>query len=183
MIWEILQNLCALRGRRKENLRWIHSDLSEGRIWVNLHNETRQIVRLSSGRVDLLSNGANDDGVMLSPADKMAGWDFDPSADPREAVRELWELVVDVLACEPENRLLAVCWILTAFFLDFTSEKALLKLSGHTASGKTTAARLLSCLLYGADHVETATVAYYYADAAQNPFLICDNLEAENRER
>jgi hypothetical protein len=72
------------------------------------------------------------------------------------------------------------CWILSAFFLDFTSDKPLLKLSGHTGSGKTTAARLLSSLLYGADHVESATVAYYYADASHNPYLICDNLETED---
>jgi hypothetical protein len=180
MVWQILKNLCVLRGISKGNLRWIHSDLERARVWVNLHNPTRQIARLTPGRAEVLPNGGNEDAVMLGAADKMEGWDFDPSANPREAVGELSELVVDALACEPENRLLAVCWILTAFFLDFTSEKALLKLSGHTSSGKTTAARLLSCLLYGADHVETATVAYYYADAAQNPFLICDNLETEN---
>jgi len=183
MIWQILRNLCFLRGRQEANLSWIHTDEPKGVIYINLHNGANQIVRLSSGEVDLLSNGSNEAGVMLRVADKMEAIDFEPGADPREAVRLLESLVMEPLACEPENKLFLCCWILVAFFLDYTTDKALLKLSGHTGSGKTTTARILSCLLYGADSVESATVAYYYADAAQNPYLICDNLETENMNR
>ena len=179
----MLRNLCFLRGRREDNLSWIHTDESQGVIYVNLHNAANQIVRLRSGDVDLLSNGSNEAGVMLRVADKMEAIDFEPGADPREAVQLLQRLVMEPLACEPENQLFLCCWILAAFFLDYTTDKALLKLSGHTGCGKTTAARILSCLLYGADYVESATVAYYYADAAQNPYLICDNLETENMNR
>jgi len=147
---------------------------------VNLQDQANRLARLGQGRVEVVPNGSNPDNVMLRMADKMAPINFDPGVNSREAVELFNRLVLEPLACEPENRLLLGCWILTAFFLDLTSEKALLKLSGHTGSGKTTAARLLSCLLYGEDHVESATVAYYYADAARNPYLICDNLETEN---
>ncbi|MGI8784057.1 MAG: hypothetical protein ACR2L2_10475 [Acidobacteriota bacterium] len=157
----------------------IHTDESRGEIYVNLHNAANQIVRLGSGHVDLLSNGSNDASVLLRSADKMQPVQFDAAVNPREAVDALRTLAMEPLACEPENRYFLVSWILTAFLLDYTTDKALLKLSGHTGSGKTTAARILSCLLYGADHVESATVAYYYADAARNPYLICDNLETE----
>jgi hypothetical protein len=113
----------------------------------------------------------------------MEAVNFDSSANLRDAVDLLQRLVMEPLACEPENKYFICCWILTGFFLDYTTDKALLKLSGTTGSGKTTAARILSCLLYGADRVESATVPYYYADASRNPYLICDNLETENMNR
>gem|GEM_PF-896805 len=178
MVWQVMRSRCVLYGRRDADLSWTHA--SRKGFFVNLHNRRNEILCLRNGGVEVLPNGSNRDGVMLRSADKMAPVEFDPGVAPRESVELLRDLVLAPLACEPENRLFQVSWILTAFFLDFTFEKPLLKLSGHTGSGKTTAARILSCLLYGADHVESATVAYCYADSARNPFLICDNLETEN---
>ncbi len=180
MVWQILRSLCFLKGRRETNLSWIHTDMNEGVIYVNLHNQGNQILALKPGRVEVLPNGTNSAGIMLRAADKMRPIELDSTVNPKDSVSLLKELVMDPLACDKENRLFIACWALAAFFLDFTADKALLKLSGHSGSGKTTAARILSCLLYGADHVESATVAYYYADAARNPYLICDNLETEN---
>lgn len=144
MIWQILRNLCYLRGRREGTLGWIYTEEPEGMIYVNLHNPQNQIVRLAAGHVDLLSNGNNDAGVMLRTADKMEPIEFDPEVNPKEAVDLLRTLVMEPLTCEPENRLFLCCWILTAFFLDYTTDKALLKLSGHSESGKTSAASLTS---------------------------------------
>jgi hypothetical protein len=183
MVWQILRSLCFLRGRHSASLSWIHSDEAAGAIYINLHGSDNAILRLSPKRIEVMANGANEAGVILRAADKMREIAFDPVVNPKEAVGLLARLVMEPLACEPENRLFLTCWILTAFFFDFTADKALLKLSGHTGSGKTTAARILCCLLYGADHVESATVACYYADAARNPYLICDNLETEYMNR
>ena len=183
MVWEVLQNLCFLEGRQEAELSWAHADKDSANLYINLHNEKNQVLVLGPGTVEVISNGHNDKGILLRAADKMSAIEFDDSVDPRAAVDLLRRLVMDPLACSAENRLFVVSWILTAFFLSYTTEKALLKLSGHAASGKTTAARLLSCLLYGADHVETSTVAYYYADASQNPFLVADNLETEDLDR
>ncbi len=183
IVWEVLQNLCFLEGRREAELGWVHADKDSGTLFINLHNEANQLVALSAGRVEVLGNGHNEAGILLRAADKMSAIDFDDSVSPRESVDLLRRLVVEPLACSPENRLFVLSWMLTAFLLSYTTERALLKLSGHTGSGKTTAARILSCLLYGADHVESATVAYYYADASRNPFLIADNLETENLDR
>ena len=179
MVWEVLQNLCFFEGRPETDLSWVHADKESGRLYINLHNAENQVLVLGPGTVDSMSNGHNEEGILLRTADKMSPIEFDDSVDPREAVELLRRLVMDPLACSPENRLFVVSWILTAFFLSFTTEKALLKLSGHAGSGKTTAARLL----YGADHVETSTVAYYYADASRNPFLVADNLETEDLDR
>ena len=183
IVWEVLQNLCFLEGRQEAELGWVHADEDSGRLYINLHNEKNQIVAVAADTVEVLKNGHNEAGILLKAADKMAPIEFDDSVDPREAVALLRRLVMDPLACSPENRLFVVSWILTAFFVSYTTEKGLLKLSGHADSGKTTAARLLSCLLYGADHVETSTVAYYYADASRNPFLVADNLETEDLDR
>jgi len=178
MVWQVIRSHCVLYGRRDADLSWTHA--SRTGFYINLHNRRNEIACLRNGAVEVVPNGSNRDGVMLRSADKMAPIEFDPTVTPRESVELLRDLALTPLACEPENKLFLVSWILAAFFLDFTFEKPLLKLSGHTGSGKTTAARILSCLLYGADHVESATVAYCYADTARNPFLICDNLETEN---
>jgi len=181
MVWSVLKSLCLLRGRREPNLSWAYE--SDGSLYINLHDPAHHIVRLGDRDVTVMLNGSNDRGIMLRSADKMEPIEYDPEVNPKESIELLRRLVLEPLACEPENRLFVTCWILTAFFLDFTAERPLLKLSGHTGCGKTTAARVMSCLLYGADYVEWATVAYYYADAAQNPFLTCDNLETDAMNR
>jgi hypothetical protein len=183
VLWQMLRSCCFLKARRSATLSWIHSDEASGAIYLNLHDRESRILRLSPRSIEVLNNGTNEAGVILRSADKMTEIEYHTDVNPKESVELLKRFVLDVLPCEPENRLFLACWILTAFFLDFTSEKALMKFSGHTGSGKTTAARILSCLLYGADHVESATVPYYYADASQNPFLICDNLETEDMNR
>ncbi len=79
------------------------------------------------------------------------------------------------MACRPENRLLLLCWLLSAFFLDYLEDKALLKLSGPTQAGKTTAVRIFSRLLYGKVRMGYNTAAYLYSDSAENPLQICEN--------
>ncbi|ETR69475.1 MAG: hypothetical protein OMM_03905 [Candidatus Magnetoglobus multicellularis str. Araruama] len=64
--------------------------------------------------------------------------------------------------------------------MDFVNAKGILKASGDTSSGKTTAARLLTCLLYKKDMTSTGTVASYYTEAASSPMLIMDNLESKD---
>ena len=135
-------------------------------------------------QVAVFANGDNAADVLLGRAHKMEAIEFDPQADPGEAVRLLKKLVADALACPPEHRLFLVSWLLTAFFLEYTDEKALFRLAGNTKSGKSTAAKILSMMLYGSElHVEAATVAYSYSDASRNPLLLCDNLENENLSR
>jgi len=68
----------------------------------------------------------------------------------------------------------------SAFLLDFAPYMALMKFSGASESGKTTAARMLSVLIYGNEHLGDPSAAAAYAVASQNPMLIIDNLESSD---
>ena len=103
-----------------------------------------------------------------------------PDTDIREGMRLLRELVFNNLTCEKEQRYLILCWVISAFLLDFAPYMALMKFSGATSSGKTTAARLLSLLIYGNEHLGDPSAAAAYAVASQNPLLIIDNLESDD---
>ncbi len=183
-IYSGLQTFCTIHGKQQTTSHWTMASEDDGELYINLHNPSHQVVRLRPGQVDLFPNGDNPAGVLLGRASKMGAIEYDPQADPAESVRLLKRLVADALACPPEHRLFLVSWLLTAFFLEYTDEKALYRLAGNTKSGKSTAAKILSMMLYGSElHVEAATVAYSYSDASRNPLLLCDNLENENLSR
>jgi hypothetical protein len=56
----------------------------------------------------------------------------------------------------------------------FGRHKAILRFSGEGKSGKTSAGRLLSALLYGADHLEAAPSDYLLRAASEHPLLILE---------
>ncbi len=180
-VWKVLGSLCSLEGHRQPARRWTHR--SQDSLYIHLHDDRDRILRLGQGGVEVLQNGDNPDCVLLSPADKMDPIAYEQGVDPRQAAKLFKHLVLDALACPPAERWFVGAWILTAFLLDFSTVKALLKLSGAAESGKTTAARILSTFLYGSNQVEHATVAYLFTDAASNPLLICDDLETADISR
>ena len=179
-LWEMLEYQCLNHGQRMNEVLWSHKGKGDC-IYINLHNDAHQILKLRPDQVEVLPNTANPDGISLGEAGKMLPIEFDPSVKPQEVAPLLQELVLDAMACRPENRLLLLCWLLSAFFLDYLEDKALLKLSGPTQAGKTTAVRIFSRLLYGKVRMGYNTAAYLYSDSAENPLQICENLESKQR--
>jgi DNA primase len=61
--------------------------------------------------------------------------------------------------------------------------QTIMKFSGASASGKTTAAKFLSQLLYGQEELGHVSSAAAYSLASQNPLVILDNLEENDRNK
>jgi len=177
-VWESLASEGYLYGKKIELSSWLQADRVKGAIYVNLNSPGNKIIKISVQGVAEIPNGLNDDGVLLRSAKKIRPVTFMPDADIREGFRLLKDLIFANLACEHEQRYLVLCWILTTFLLDFAPYMALMKFSGPSSSGKTTAAKLLSLLIYGNEHLGHISTAAAYASSSVNPLVIFDNLES-----
>ena len=53
------------------------------------------------------------------------------------------------------------------------------RFEGPAGSGKTTASKLISTLLYGEPQQKKSTYAANYSDGARNPLIVLDNIEVK----
>ncbi len=179
-VWESMASEAYNAGMKIDLASWIHTDRNTDSLFINLNGPNNSILKVSKDQIEEIQNGLNDDGILLRSSRKILPLNFLPDANIREGMTVLKETVFDNLTCERENRYLVLCWFMTAFLLDFAPYMALMKFSGPTNSGKTTAARLLSLLIYGNEHLGDPSTAAMYAVSSQNPLLIVDNLESDD---
>ena len=99
-------------------------------------------------------------------------------ADLEEADRKLVEVLVNNIACSNRDRLLILSWLSCFLLIDFTGTRPMTRFEGPAGSGKTTASKLISTLLYGSPQHKKATDAANYTDGSQNPLIALDNIEA-----
>ncbi len=154
---------------------WTHFDPRANALYIHLHSKGNQLLRIADGRAEAVLNGTE---LQLEPNSRIQAIEFDRTVQPATAVRELKELVADCLPVHPNHRWMVISWLLTAFFLDcdriFCKQKALLRFTGESLSGKSTAGRLLSALLYGADHLVMGSADYVLKAASEHPLLILE---------
>ena len=179
-VWDGLQARCLEHGQRIRTMSWSHTDRANDRVFINLHRLDNSILELSPSSVRLIPNGANDSKMLLGESDKMEPIDFDESVDVGAELRFLKESLIDQLACTVPDAYMLTAWTLCVFLLGYTPKHPLMKLSGPSKSGKTTASRFFSQLVYGTDAVKTSTIAANFTDGARNPFLVLDNIENRN---
>jgi hypothetical protein len=178
--YEVLANLAAERGKVRDQLTWLHTDVSRCTIHFNLNSEEHEIARISPAGVDILKNGGNEDGIILGCSRKLQPIHYLPDADLAQADRLLTELIIDNLTCPSADRFLILSWLSCFLLLDFAGTHPTLRFEGDSDSGKTTAGKLVSALIYGEPQQKRSTDAANYADAAQNPLLVLDNIEARH---
>jgi DNA primase len=179
-VWESLASEAYNSGKRIDLASWIHTDRVKDTIYVNLNSPNNILFKISTESIEEIQNGLNKEGVLLKSSRKILPVNFLPDGDIREGMIALKELIFDNLTCDKEQRYLILCWLISAFFVDFSPYMGLMKFSGPTSSGKTTAARLISMLIYGNEHLGDPSTAAAYAVASQNPLLIIDNLESSD---
>ena len=179
-VWESLASEAYNAGRQIDLASWIYTDRTTDTIYINLNSPNSMILKVSKEGVAETPNGLNKEGVLLKSSHKILPLNFLPDVDIQEGMTALKELIFDNLTCEKEQRYMILCWMMSAFLLDFAPYYALMKFSGPTSAGKTTAARLISLLIYGNEHLGDPSTAAAYAVAAQNPLLIIDNLESDD---
>lgn|GEM_PF-867241 len=180
-VWESLASEAYNSGKRIDLASWLYTDRGTDTIYINLNSANNVILKISKGpAIEEIPNGLNEEGVLLRSSRKILPMNYLPDADVREGMRYLKELVFDNLTCEKEQRYLILCWLMAAFLIDFAPYQANMKFSGATASGKTTAAKFLSLLIYGKEHLVDPTASAAYSTASQNPLLIMENLETQD---
>jgi len=179
-VWESLASEVYNSGTQIDLASWIHTDRTTDTIYINLNSPNSIILKVSRDDIEEIQNGMNKESVLLKSSKKIMPMNYHPDVDMREGMSALKELIFDNLACEKEQRYLILCWLVSAFMLDFCPYMGLMKFSGASAAGKTTAARLLSLLIYGNEQLGDPTAASAYAVASQNPLLVIDNMESDD---
>lgn len=175
--------MCALaadRGTIKDQFPWIHTDISQNVVWVNLNNPAREIARITSSGVTIVKNGDNEDGVILRGDAKFGAIEYDATADHTNLESELDDLIGSHMACRPESKRALMAWIMCLPLIEFAGTRPMIRLEGQAASGKTFAAKMVTTLVYGDEAQKKSTDAANYADAARNPLVALDNVEVQN---
>lgn len=179
-VWDSLQCEAYICGKQIDIASWILTDRNTDTFYANLNLPGNNILRVSAESISEIPNGMNDEGVFLKSSHKLLPMNYLPDCNISEGMQVLNELVLENLTCDKEQKYLVLCWFMSAFLIDFSPYMSLMKFSGATASGKTTAARLLSILIYGDAHLGKISTAAKYSVASQEPLLILDNLESCN---
>jgi hypothetical protein len=179
-VWDGLQSRCITCGRRIRAMTWSHTDRLRSVVTLALNRETNNLVEMSPGKIREIPNGSNDSRLLLAASDKMDPVVFDPDVDVPAAMRQLKNDFIASLACSVPDAYMMTAWAFCSLIMGYTPKHPLMKLSGSTKSGKTTAARLFSHILYGNDTVKSGTTASVFSDGARNPFQILDNIENRN---
>ena len=171
-------------GHRVQQAKWLMYNLRSEMLYLNLCNDENQILRISAGEAIPMPNGINPDKVLLADTTtKMEPIVYRSKESMIPGLYLFKEHVVDHFTCDPMNRLMLACIVIAMFLKDLSASKPILKFSGSTATGKSTAAKLVSTLVYGKDSLQAPTVAAMYSAASQDPLVILDNLETEDLSR
>ena len=182
-LWEGLQNEGFNNGTIIDLAAWMKTDLKRDAIYINLNASDNTILRIDKESIKEVPNGLNEDDVLLKSSSKIKKMEFDPSQDIRTGLQEMKRLVMDNMTCEKEQQYFIICWFISAFLLDFMPYMPLMKFSGASSSGKTTTAKFLSILIYGQEVMGQISSAAAFSSASQNPMVILDNLEEDQRNK
>ena len=177
--FEVLPSLALIRGQMREHFSWLHTDVSNHTVYFNLNNEQHEIAKITPDGIELLKNGGNPDGIILEGSQKMKPIRYLGDAELEEADRKLVEILVNNIACSHQDRILILSWLSCFLLIDFTGTRPMTRFEGPAGSGKTTASKLISALLYGEPQQKKSTDAANYTDGSQNPLIALDNIEVQ----
>lgn len=176
---EVLANLAIDQGQPCGNLSWLHTDMKNYVVFFNLNNNEHQIAKITSEGVEIVQNGGNTDNVILDCSQKIQPITYLPDANRQEAEQCIAELIIQNFTCSPLDRLLIISWLSCFLLIDYAGTRPMTRFEGVSGSGKSSASKMISALLYGTEEQKKATDAANYADGSQNPLIILDNIESK----
>lgn len=175
--YEVLVDLAHANATVREPLTWLQTDVVRKIVYFCLANDRNEVAKISPAGVEIILNGSNDDGVVLQASPKMSPVTFNPDADPDAAHLLVKQLILENLACERREATLVVMWASCFLLIEFAGTRPMTRFEGTTESAKTTAAKILSTLIFGEPQQKKSTNAANYADGAVSPAIFLDNLE------
>jgi len=182
IFYDAVASFITTHGETKETYSWMETDIVHRRVWVALNNDNNEIVRIDADGVTVMQNGQNEDGILLRPAPKLNPITYIPGTDRAAVIETVNRLIVRFMTCGPKAANLMFQWLSSVFLMGFAGTRPMTRFEGPAGSGKTTAAKLLSTMLYGDQCHKTASLAANYTDGTLNPLLMLDNVETPQME-
>lgn len=145
-------------------------------LYLPLCDEKQQVVEILPTGIDVKPNGHG--GVVVLPSQNVAPIRWDPTFDERYATQE-WRKFFTMFTCSNEDRHLIEALLLMLPLYDWIDTHPIVRFSGRPGSGKSTAAKLLTVMLYGDERLFTATNAAMYRMGVNLPLIVLDNIEAD----
>ena len=178
----VIQNIesqAYLKGDHTSIPGWIFTNFKENTIYFNLCGEYNNLLKIGPGKIETVPNGTNAERVLLRSSPKMHPLRFLHDADIKKGMAALKTHVFDNLACDLADRYFVVCQIFNVVLLQYIKARGITKFSGTKGCGKTSAASIISAIIYGEDCVTTGSAASDFSEAAVSPLTISDNLESD----
>lgn len=178
----IIQNIesqAYLKGDHTSVPGWIFTNFKENTVYFNLCGEYNNLLKIAPGKIEVVPNGTNAERVLLRNSPKMHPLRYLHDADVKKGMASLKAHIFDNLACDLADRYFVVCLLFNVVLLQYIKARGITKFSGTKGCGKTSAASMLSALIYGEDCVTTGSAASDFSEAAISPLTISDNLESD----
>ncbi|WP_043769494.1 toprim domain-containing protein [Desulfobulbus propionicus] len=179
MVVQNIESQAYLRGDHTSVPGWIFTNFKENTVYFNLCGENTTLLKIGPRKIEVVPNGTNSERVLLRNSPKMHPLRYLHDADVKKGMASIKAHIFDNLACDLADKYFVVCLIFNVVLLQYVKARGITKFSGTKGCGKTSAASMLSTLIYGEDCVTTGSAASDFSEAAISPLTISDNLESD----
>lgn len=179
LVFQNIESQAFLNGDHTSVPGWIFTSFKQNTVYFNLCGEHNNLLKIGPGKIEVVPNGTNAERVLLRNSPKMHPLRFNQDVDLKKGMACLKAHIFDNLACDLADRYFVVCLLFNVVLLQYVKARGITKFSGTKGCGKTSAASMLSALIYGEDCVTTGSAASDFSEAAVSPLTISDNLESD----
>lgn len=169
-----LKALACERGQSCDTTAW-YARTGDG-LCLPLCDQKQQLVEILPSGFSVKANGHS--GVVVLPSQQMRPIAFAEAFDEKEG-EVVWRRFLSMFTCSDQDRRLIEALLLMLPLYDWVDTHPIVRFSGSPGSGKSTAAKLITVMLYGDERLFTATNAAMYRMGVNLPMIVLDNIEAD----
>jgi len=149
---------------------------------IFVHTGSNTLLRVDKDGATEQPNAMGEDHVLIEMPIRRSAIKWNPDTTIKKGLDYLFGLIARNIPCKKEDRYLVVCWTMGILFREYIRSKPLIRFVAKSSSGKSTATKLLSQLVYCEEAINppASTVASIYYMARSHPLLLFDNIETRN---
>lgn len=149
---------------------------------IFIYTNTNKLLKVNREGISEQFNAMGDDHVLIEAPIKNSTIVWNPEISIRHGLQDFFGLIGNNIACTDEDKYLVLCWLIGVLYREYIRSKPLVRFVAKSASGKSTATKLLSHLVYSEELLSpsASTVASSYYMARTHPLLLFDNIETRN---